>query len=403
MPLYRIPYLDPNTQSTGEARVEADSPEAALLVLRAKGLLPLQDPKEERQRRQAVLSPAVLAAFLRQLASLLSTGRINPPQALELLEENIPQRFRPRYRLAYAKVAQGEPLSEGLAATGLFPNLVVALVQVGEGTGKLDEVLRKLYDYYTKRASFIRKLRGALTYPAIVVLLAFAITWGLMVFVVPQFTGLLKEMDADLPLLTRAVSAVSAFLASPLGILGVLGGSALLVQGLRYIWATPHLRRSLEPYLLRAPLIGPILRYANLASFASTFALMHRSGIHTYETLDYIRRLMGLLLYAEALGGMRRVVATQGELLSRAMEDYPELFPRLFTIMVRIGEETGKLDEMLEHAAHSYEEEADSLLSSISSVVEPFLLILVGGMIGVIMLSVLLPYFAIAQRIGGGF
>ena len=403
MPLYRVPALDPRTGKTGETVLEADSPELVVYLLRERGQVPLGDPVPVRERRTAGLPAHTLATIFRQLASLLRTGRINPPQALELLGENIPRRYAAKYAEALRLAAGGETLAHSLRATGLFPGLAIAMVDIGERTGKLEEIFAMLYAHYFRAASFARKLRGALTYPIFVVLLALGITWGLMVFVVPKFASILADMDAELPRLTQAVVGLSHFLASPLGIGLVLAGLLGLWQGVRWFWSHPQYRLALEPYLLRMPVVGPLLRYSTLATFARTFALMHRAGIQTYEVLEYIRRALGLAVYAQALGEAKRGIATQGASLHGTLSAYPQLFPKILLTMVRIGEETGQLDDMLDHAAATYEEEAESILTGISGVVEPILLILVGGMVGTVMLSVLLPYFAIASKLGGGF
>lgn len=401
MPVYRFRYLDPSG-TVREGRIEAEDPEAALLALRENNILPLEDLTLEREVRQKTLPAQLLAAFFRQMSSLLRTGKISPPQALELLEDTIPKKHRARYLLAYQQAVAGEPLARSLASTGLFPRLVIALLEIGEKTGKLDEVLGLLYQHYTKVASFQRKLKGALTYPTFIVVLTFLLTWALMVFVVPQFASILEEMDAKMPLLTQIVVGTSRFLSSLLGLaltgLSVFAG----IQAIRYIWSRPDYRKVLEPRLLRLPIAGPLLRYSTLASIASTFALMHRAGIHTYEILDYIRRSLSLLTYQDALAAARREIATQGVQVHQALSAYPDLFPKLFLIMIRIGEDTGQLDGMLEHSASSYEEEAEAILSGLSSVIEPILLVFVGGIVGLIMLSVLLPYFAIAQQISTG-
>ena len=401
MPLFRYTYLEADG-SLATGTLEAESLEEAALLLRSRGVIPIEVARAKGGgRRGGQLKNDTVAAFFRQLRALLRTGRINAAEALRLLEEQIPPRFRKAYSTAaHQALTAGVPISQALQSTGLFPPLALNLLRVGEASGKLEETLDLVYRYYQRAASFARKLRGALTYPVIVLLLAVAITWALMVFVVPQFTGMLREFDAPLPPLTKAVMAVSSFLSSPFGLAAVLGGVGGAVYAWRWAMSQEDLRRKIEPRLLRLPVVGPLMKYSALSTLARTTGVMYQAGIQIHEALEYVRKTMPLVVYGDALKESRRAIAL-GNSISSSWSAYPELFPPLLVSLTRIGEETGQLDEMLEHAASFYEEEAEGILSSISSVVEPLLLVFVGGLIAVIMLSVLLPYFKIAQSVGG--
>lgn len=399
MPLYRYTYQTPSGERR-EGLVEADTLEAALRSLRERGVFPLDLAEAKQVRRSRPLGPARLAALFRQLNALLRTGKISVPEALRLLGDQIPKKLQERYQAAVALTLRGQRLSEALGATDLFPRLALALLQVGEGTGKLDAVLGMLYRYYSRQASFQRKLRSALTYPTAIVIIALLVTWGLMTFIVPQFGNLLREMDAPLPLVTQAVMSLSAFLSSPAGLALTAGGLLALYQGARVLLASEERRRRFERLLLRLPVLGPLVKYGNLATIASTMELTYTAGVHVYEGLDYVRRSATLLIYQDALEEVRKSILT-GRRVSEAFQAFPELFTTVFTSLVKIGEEAGQLEEMLRHIYTTYEEEAESILGSISSVVEPFLLVFVGGLVGLIMLSVLLPYFSLIQQVGG--
>lgn len=396
MPLYRYTYQAPSGEKR-EGLIEADNLEAALRLLRERGVFPLDLTEAKRVQRSRPLGAAQLAVLFRQLNALLRAGKIPIPEALRLLGGQLPTKLQERYQPAVTLTLKGQKLSEALGATGMFPKLAVALLQVGEGTGKLEAVLGMLYRYYSRQASFRRKLRSSLTYPAAIVVIALLVTWALMTFIVPQFGNLLREMNAPLPLITRTVMSLSAFLSSPLGIGLIVGSLVVLYQGTRFLLTQPVFRRRFERLLLRLPVVGPLTRYGNLAAIASTMELTYTAGVHIYEGLDYAQRSADLLLYQDALEEIRKSILV-GQKVSEAFQAFPELFPAIFTSLIKIGEEAGQLEEMLKHIHTTYEEEAENILGSISSIVEPFLLVFVGGLVGFIMLSVLLPYFSVLQQ-----
>lgn len=396
MPFYRYTYQTPSGEKR-EGLIEAGNPEAALRLLRERGVFPLDLTEAKPMQRSRPLGAAQLAVLFRQLNALLRAGKIPIPEALRLLGGQLPKKLQERYQPAVTLTLKGQKLSEALGATGMFPKLALALLQVGEGTGKLEAVLGMLYRYYSRQASFRRKLRSSLTYPAAIVVIALLVTWALMTFIVPQFGNLLREMNAPMPLITRTVMSLSAFLSSPLGIGLIVGSLVGLYQGTRFLLTLPAFRRRFERLLLRLPVVGPLARYGNLAAIASTMELTYAAGVHIYEGLDYAQRSVDLLLYQDALEEIRKSILV-GQKVSEAFQAFPELFPAIFTSLIKIGEEAGQLEEMLQHIHTTYEEEAENILGSISSIVEPFLLVFVGGLVGFIMLSVLLPYFSVLQQ-----
>jgi len=398
MPTFRYVYYD-EKRSEQQGLIEAESLGEALLVLRQRHIYPVRI-EEQAKRAVKPLPAGTLAAFFRQFSALLRTGKITPVESLRLLEELIPKKVLPQYRMAQQMVARGESIHRALAATGLFPNVATAMVEAGERSGKLEEALRLLYTYFVKTAAFNRKLRGALTYPAVVLALAVLVTYGLMVFIVPQFTGILEQLNVSLPLLTRVIMALSKALSSPLGLLAAFGLLVGAVYLYRRAMGTHGGRRVLERYLLRVPVASAIFRYGNLANIAQTLQLLYEAGIPMYESLNQVRRVLSSALYRDALGEIRREVAI-GMSLHPLFARYPDLFPNLFVNLIRIGEESGDLGGMLEHAASQYSTEAEALLDNLSAFLEPLLLVLVGGMVGIVMLAVLLPYFSIAQSLGG--
>jgi len=398
MPTFRYFYYD-STGAEQQGMLEAEALGEALAVLRARHIYPTR-VEEQAKRQNKPLPPGVLGAFFRQFSALLRTGKITPAEALRLLEEIIPQRSLAQYRIAQQLVVRGDSFHRAMAATGLFPNIAIAMVEAGERSGKLEEALKLLYEYFIRSAAFNRKLRGALTYPAVVLALAVLMTYGLMVFIVPQFVGILKELDRELPLLTQVIVFLSNALSSPLGIalmiLVVAGG----IYGYRQAMSQSESRKRVERFFLRLPVVGVLFKYSNLTNIAQTLQLLYEAGIPLHESLDQIRKVLSSALYREALAEIRKEITSGKSLFSLFGRD-TTLFPGLFVNLVRIGEESGDLGGMLEHASTQYSAEAEAILDGLSSLLEPLLLIVVGGMVGVVMLAVLLPYFSIAQGLGG--
>jgi len=394
-------------EHTGEQKLvslEAGSREEAIRRLRADGLIPLKvaaDDASQSQKRQRRFPARQAAVYFRQLRALLKTGRVTPQEALELLAEMVPPPFRERAHGIANQVAQGSTLAAAIRQSGLFPPLAPALIAIGEEAGDLLNIIDALAIYFEKQAYYMGKVKSALTYPAAVLVLAILMTYAMLSFMVPQFVGFLKDMNAEIPAMTRAVIALSNLTRSPLGLLVI----ALLAAGAfyapRYLKDKPELAERVERYLLRLPIAGPLLKYLNLARIARALELQQRAGLPLNRALQQTAQAVDMHSYRRALEEAVLLVES-GQPLYRAFEQHPHLFPSLVVALIRTGVGTGELDEMLGQISSIYEEETDALLGSLSSLVEPLLLVVVGIIIGGIMLSILLPYFAIAQQVSRG-
>jgi len=401
LPGYRYRYLAP--EGPKEAYIEAEDEEAALNALRERGVIPLDlAPVKERRRRK--LPARILAAYFRQLASLMRVGdALRLDQMLRLLEEQLPRWAREAYAVAPRALAQGFPLPRAVEQTGLFPSLVVATLEVADTSGKGEEVVRRLAGYYSRIARFQSKLRSALTYPTLILAFALLVTWALMTFIVPQFVAIIQDTGVPVPFVTEVTIAVSKIVSSPLFLLGaslaLVGAARLLARHLE----NPENRIRFERLLFRLPAVGPLVLYLNLADLAGTLRLAYEAGISIHQGLTLTRSVVGLQHLKEVLEGAREGIL-RGASVSAAFSAAPhsEILPDIFKSLLRVGETGGSLDEMLKHAEEIYSEEAESILESIGSVIEPVLLVVVGTLIGGIMLSVLLPYFSLMQGISGG-
>lgn len=401
MPTFQYTYIS----STGELRqgtLQADDVDYALLRLREQGIVPL-DFKEIALKKQRMLNARHLSVFFKQMYSLIRVGDVlRLDEALAMLEEQLPPWARTPYREAVLAVAQGTSLPSALARTRLFPDLVIATLQVADTTGKNEEAAQRLGVYYERISGFNARLRGALTYPAILLAFAVLITWGLMTFVVPQFVGILRDANISLPLPTQMVIALSGLVSSPAFLAGV-GLLALLIEPLRRQYMKRRENRlNVERALLRIPVVRELLKYNALADLAATLRLGYSAGIPLHEALGLTKGVLGLELYRNLIDITRERVL-QGFTLHAALSTNTpkEMLPNVFSSLIRVGESSGSLEETLGHAERIYVEEIESILDSLGAVIEPALLVVVGALVGGILLSVLLPYFSLVQNIGG--
>ena len=401
MPTFQYSYIS-NTGELQRGTLQAEDVDYALLRLREQGIVPL-DFQEIALKKQRILNARHLSVFFKQLYSLIRVGDIlRLDEALTMLEEQLPPWARTPYREGVIAVAQGISLPSALARTRLFPDLVIATLKVADTTGKNEEAAQRLGVYYERISSFNAKLRGALTYPIILLIFAILVTWGLMTFVVPQFVSILQDAKISLPLPTQIVIALSNLVSSPAFLAGV-GLLVLLGEPLRRQYMKSRENRlNVERTLLRIPVVRDLLRYAALADLAATLRLGYSAGIPLHEALGLTKGVLGLELYRNLIDITRERVL-QGFTLHAALSTNTpkEMLPNLFTSLIRVGESSGSLEETLKHAERIYVEEIESILDSLGAVIEPVLLVVVGGLVGGILLSVLLPYFSLVQNIGG--
>jgi len=268
--------------------------------------------------------------------------------------------------------------------------LFVNLVGAGERSGALETLLDKIATYKEKAEAIKAKVRKALTYPTVVTIVAFVVTGILLYFVVPQFEGLFSSFGADLPAFTRMVIDLSEFVQSWWWI--ILGGIGGIVAVIRFFNRTsPEFRRGRDRLLLRIPIIGKILHKAALARFTRTLSTMFAAGVPLVEALDSVGGASGNMVYAQATEQIQRDVST-GAALTTSMTA-TGVFPTMVLQMASIGEESGSLDHMLAKAAEFYEDEVDEMVKGLSSLMEPFIIVILGVLIGGIVVSMYLPIF----------
>lgn len=380
--------------------ISAPGRREAIQALLNAGIIPLE-LKEAGTQTTKPLPPARLALFFKSYWLLLQKGALQEEAIFSLLAEEERGPRKKALKEAAASIRSGFPPHQALEGTGLFPELTIRLLAVGQETGKKEDVLQSLHEYYSRLALFRRKVRSALTYPIIVLGIALLTAYALMTFIVPQFTGMLVEMGASIPTITRIVMRLSEFMRSPFFFLSLL----LLALGGPYAWRlalkNPSFRTRYSKALLRLPVVGRIVRGSAISQVFRSLYLAYSASLPLQRALLLAQEAVEHPAYKEALSEIRDEVM-KGKSLHVAISGREALFSQVITNMVRSGEMGGFLDQMLKEVASLHEEEVSDIMDNITTLIEPVMIVLVGGTVGGIMLSVLLPYFSLTQSIGTG-
>ena len=334
-----------------------------------------------------------VALMSRQLATMVSSG-LTLVRALGVLADQIESKpLREAMLQVRSDVEQGTLLSSALEKLPkIFPPLYISMVKAGEVGGSLDLVLLKLSTTLEKQVELRSKVRAAMAYPAIVMCLVVVIVTALMIFVVPIFKKLFTSLGGQLPLPTRIVIAVSNILAS-VYLLVVIGAIVIIWISFRKWISTPGGRLTWDRFKLRPPIFGPLVHKVALTRFTSTLASLLTSGVPIIESLEIVANNSGNQIVANAVRGAQDGVR-QGQSLSSTLAQY-DVMPVMVTQMIETGEESGALDAMLEKVAEFYDSEVNSTITSLTSILEPLLIVTMGVCIGFIVISMYLPMFNI--------
>ncbi|HNW91394.1 MAG TPA: type II secretion system F family protein [bacterium] len=369
--------------------------------LRERGLRPFElrevaTPVAGRQsvfRHAPAVKPADLATFSRQLATLLSAG-LPLLRALTVLTE---QTGNPRLRAIVTAVSQdiqgGQSLSAALGRHREFSAIYINMVKAGEIGGVLEVVLDRLATFAEKDLELRTKIRGALTYPAIMGLVAVSVVVFLMIFVIPTFVTMFDDVGVSLPLPTRIVVGISNFLCGYwyLVAAAVAGG----MQAFHRVRRTAAGRRQLDALALRLPVFGLLNRNVATARFARTFGTLLGAGVPILQALTIVRDVAGNTVVSDAVERVASAV-TEGEGIARTLHD-AQVFDPMVTHIMAVGEETGSLETMLDKLADQYEMIVDETVAALSSMLEPLMIVGMGGAVGLIVTALFFPMFSIVE------
>ncbi len=344
------------------------------------------------------ITPGDIAVFARQLATMLSAG-VPLVQAFDIIGKgNKNPSMAELLASVKADIEGGDTLAEALGRKQLyFDDLFCSLVDAGEQAGVLETLLDKIATYKEKSESIKKKVKKALTYPIAVMAIAFIVTAVLLIFVVPVFEDLFKSFGADLPAFTMFVIGLSKWAQEWWW--AVIGGLFIVFQTFSFFKKrSASFRHFLDRTLLKLPIIGTILDQSALARFARTLATMSAAGVPLVEALESVAGACGNIIYYDAVMKIRDDVST-GQRLQFSMQQ-TGIFPHMMVQMVAIGEESGKIDSMLDKSADFYEEEVDNMVDNLSSLMEPFIMVILGTLVGGLIVAMYLPIFKLGAVVG---
>lgn len=383
--------------------MEADTPRVAAASLQARGFLVTSIVEQEqvvgavRQvQRFFRINRQDLVLFTRQLATMLSAG-LPIVTALNVLEEQAAdRRFREIIHTVRGGIERGGTLSGEIARhPAAFFSFYVNTVRSGEVSGVLDTSLNYLADYLEREYDLVQRVRTAATYPLVVLVFTMMVAVGAILFIVPVFVGVFQSFRVPLPLITRIMLAVSHGVRT-YGVVGV-AALGLLALGASTARRTEAGQRAFDAWILRVPLLGPLVHRLALARFGRSMAVVIRSGIPILEGLAVVATALGNRVVGAAFEAAREQMRA-GQPMADAMRKQP-LIPSMVVQMVRVGEETGAMEEVLGKVADFYEREVDNTVKRFASVVEPILIVCVGGVVFLVALSVLLPIWTLISSL----
>jgi type IV pilus assembly protein PilC len=339
-----------------------------------------------------------IGVFTRQFATMINAG-LPMVQCLDILSQ---QTEKAPLREAVAKVMSdvegGSTLAEGLGRhPKIFSNLFVNMVEAGEAGGILDVILMRLATFLEKLDALQRKVKSALTYPSVVGIVALGATAFMLIFIIPTFAKMFTDFGGDLPLPTKIVIGISDFLrnywwAMAAGIVG-------LIVGLQRYYKTDSGRLNIDRFLLKIPVLGMVIRKGAVARFTRTLGTLISSGVPILSGLEITARTSGNRVVELAVMSTRESIS-QGNTIAEPLKSCG-VFPPMVTQMISVGEQTGALDEMLDKIANFYDDEVDTAVDSLTAIIEPVMIVVMGTLVGGMLIAMYLPMFKLVTLVGG--
>ncbi len=399
MPQFTYKAKD-NSGQLVSGTLEAESPANVITRLQAMGYFPVsvQDSKSSAavasasQGRQKRVKINDMASFNRQLADLLSSG-IPLVKALSVLQNQTPN---PTLRQIIQQVTQDVSGGDSLAGAmsrhpKVFNKLFIAMVKAGEAGGLLDQVLQRLADFSENEAETRSKVKSALAYPIVMVLAGAGAIMVLLTVVMPKIMKIYEDLDQQLPATTVILISVSKFLQSYWYM--VIGSIVALVFILMRMKNTKEGRRAIDTFILKIPILGPMIIKKEIANFARTLGSLLHNGVSILPALDITHGVLNNQIVADEVARIPENV-TQGEGVAAPLRN-SKVFPPIVVNMMAIGEETGRLDNVLSKVAKSFDTEVDRDVKTLTSLLEPLIILFMGLVVGFIVISMLLPIFSI--------
>ncbi|HEX7652511.1 MAG TPA: type II secretion system F family protein [Verrucomicrobiae bacterium] len=402
MPIFAYTARETATGREIRNTVEAASEQAAIAALLNRNLLVVEIKEKVAKRGQTrggKVALADLVVFTRQLATMIDAG-IAIVQALQALGDQTPNKvMRDTIRDITTRVESGESFSESLARhPKAFNRLYVSMVSAGEKGGLLAEILSRLATYLENTERLRKKVKTSLMYPTVVTIVAIVITVFLLVRVIPTFKEIYGGFGAKLPAPTEFLIDISDMVQHYL-LLMIIGAAAAIWGWFAYIKTKPG-REFWDAKRIKLPIFGPIAHKICLARFTRTLSSLVRSGVPILEVLQIVSQTVGNVVMEKAIKSAAADIE-RGEGISAALTKHP-IFPTMVVRMLSAGEQTGNIDSMLERVANFLDEEIDTTLSGLMSLIEPLLIVFLGVVIGGMVICMFLPIFNLANIVNGG-
>jgi len=396
-----------------EMTLEASSPAEARRGLRSRGILPTTLVRKENNKPVLTNKPAQAiewsrlfeskisikekALFANKLSALVDAG-VPIMRSLDLMRRQQKSAlFRRALTAITAEVNQGSSLGSAMRRwPKVFDNLSIAMVEAGEAGGVLDETLKRLAKLLEENARLQNQLKAAMGYPITVLVIAILVFLGMTIFLIPTFAEIFDQLGAELPVFTQMMINLSKLLRSTFSIF-LAGGIILAIYAFTRYYATPVGRRQVDGIFLKLPLFGDLLQKTASAQFCRTMSSLSKAGVPIMMSLEILHDTTNNAVVGDAIKNSRNDIS-EGVPLSTALA-LKRVFPEMMVSMLAIGEETGEMDTMLSKVADFYEDEVSTAVKTLTSLIEPVMIVLVGGIVGSILLAMYMPMFSVFEHI----
>ncbi|PIC63850.1 type II secretion system protein F [Sporosarcina sp. P13] len=398
----RFTYEGRDAKSIRRGSVTATNKRDAAIKLKNQGIrvVSIVEQQETALTKEITIGSPVkrdqLIMFLRQFSTLLQAG-VTIVDAVRILSKQVEQvRFRKILAAIQEDLRTGTPLSVAFGKhPKVFEPLILNMIGAGEVSGTVDEALDRLADHFEKAYRTRQKVMSALAYPIVVGIVAIGVVVFLLWFVVPMFVDMFASIGGELPWLTRAVMAASAWIESYWYLL-ILIVSAIVV-GFMLLRSNPKGKYTVDTIVLRLPIFGPIVQKAALAMMTRTLSSMFSSSVPILQSLSMTERVIGNKVIAKVIGESRESMERGGSLTEPMLNHWA--FPPLIPHMIAIGEETGSLDSMLAKVADFYEKEVEAATDRLKALIEPLMIVFLAAIVGTIVLAIMMPMFSMFEQI----
>ncbi len=384
--------------------IMANNQAAALQALKERGLQPLvvKEAKKDWKNINIKLPGGNkvknqdLVMFTRQFATMVNAGVPLVRTLATLRDQTESDGLKSILNEVADEVEGGKQLSEALGEhPKVFSSVYVNMVKAGEEGGILDQILDRLATQIEKDTEIKGKVKGAMIYPLVILCITFLAFGIIMIFIIPQLAGIFEDLDSDLPLMTRIVVGLSDFMVN--NILLLIAGIVGVIIGFTRILKTPKGKWIFDSLVLKAPIVGPIILKVNVARFSRTFSSLSNAGVSVLESLSVTAGALSNTVIQHSIHeSITRIKS--GESIANSIAA-GGVFPPIVTQMAAIGEETGQIDTVLNKIAEFYEQEVDRVISALTSIIEPVLILFLGGIVGVIVASVFGPIITMGENL----